>query len=330
MTTTGSTRPKAHLCSAFSAANNEEPGGSAPSWKRCVVIELEEPWESDVARSSHFPPAVSDILSNAERRGAPTRLQCMTPDPEHSVEGHSRVMYFSRPDGPFATFRKEEFVVPVDDVGDLVGGLLEQREGLHRFERYRQDTSQFRDILVCTHGTHDVCCATLGYPVYRLLRNEYARRMADSIRVWRVSHIGGHRFAPNLVDMPEGRNWVRMGHDDLRSLISRDSPVSELRKFYRGWVGLDSPYEQLVEREIFMREGWGWAGRMVTSRLVGTGNDQERAEVRIEFADSNGGGSGAYEATVERTGSVKRVDCPGVEETGEYPQYTVGRLVKVS
>ena len=54
-------------------------------------------------------------------------------------------------------------------------------------------------VLVCTNGRHDPCCATFGRPLARVLR-EGARR--DD--VWECSHIGGDRFAANIVILPEG------------------------------------------------------------------------------------------------------------------------------
>ena len=329
MSTSEGSRIRDRLCSVFSNASKEDPGGSAPSWTRCVIIELAPPWESDVAESRHFPPMVSGVLDRAERRGYATRLQCVMPDPAYSVDGQSRVMYFSRPDGPFATYDRDEFVVPEQEVGPLVEALLEHPEGPRRFEPYRQDASQVRDILVCTHGAHDVCCASFGYPIYQALRDRYARDANDSLRVWQVSHLGGHRFAPNLVDLPEGRNWVRIGPDDLELLVLRNRPVSELRRSYRGWLGLDSPFEQVVEREVFMREGWDWAGRLIAGQVLEMGDDRQQAEVRIDFAGPDGDASGVYEATVERNGNVPRVDCPGGTETGMAEQYSVSRLVKV-
>jgi hypothetical protein len=53
-------------------------------------------------------------------------------------------------------------------------------------------------ILVCTHGVHDVCCALRGRPVAL----ELASRWPDL--VWECSHIGGDRFAPNVVLLPDG------------------------------------------------------------------------------------------------------------------------------
>jgi hypothetical protein len=52
--------------------------------------------------------------------------------------------------------------------------------------------------LVCTHGKRDRCCATLGRPIADTL----AALHGDD--VWEISHIGGHRFAGNLVVLPDG------------------------------------------------------------------------------------------------------------------------------
>lgn len=52
--------------------------------------------------------------------------------------------------------------------------------------------------LVCTNGQRDLCCARFGLPVFDAL----AERFGGS--VWQTTHIGGHRFAPNLVCLPEG------------------------------------------------------------------------------------------------------------------------------
>ncbi len=316
-------------CSVYSQAQEEDPGGSVPNWKRCVVIELAKPWKEDVAESKHFPSKVKEVLDSAAQRGYETRLQCIVPDREYSVKDYTRIIYYSRPEGPFATYSKDEYQLPRADVGLLVAALLESPDELRRFESYRQETRHIRDILVCTHGSHDVCCATFGFPIYRDLRDRYVRDLDGKLRVWQVSHLGGHRFAPNLLDMPEGRNWVRLGVENLDALVYQNRPVSEMRAYYRGWAALDGPHEQAVEREVFMREGWDWAGLLVSGRVMKVGQGSQSAQVHIDFADQGGSASGAYEATVERSGTASRVGCLNGEDTGVVPQYAVSRLVRV-
>lgn len=50
--------------------------------------------------------------------------------------------------------------------------------------------------LVCTHGRHDACCAVRGRPVAATLTAAYPER------TWECSHIGGDRFAANVVVLP--------------------------------------------------------------------------------------------------------------------------------
>ncbi len=92
----------------------------------------------------------------------------------------------------------------VDDAALLsldLGNLIKQLR--------RGDTGQMRVIrephyFVCTNGRRDLCCARFGLPVYRRLQE----LVGD--RVWQVSHVGGHRFAPNVLTLPDGVLYGRV------------------------------------------------------------------------------------------------------------------------
>ena len=126
-----------------------------------------------------------------------------------------------------------------------------------RFPGVEPQSFTGRDLLVCTHGTVDACCALFGYPFYRDLRRA-AKAAAGSCRVWRSTHFGGHRFAPTVLDLPEGRYWGFMTPERGEALVTRTGEVADLRESYRGWAGYEAPEAQLLEREIFVREGWAW------------------------------------------------------------------------
>jgi hypothetical protein len=57
---------------------------------------------------------------------------------------------------------------------------------------------------VCTHGRHDACCAERGRPVAAALT---ASHPAET---WEISHMGGDRFAANMVVLPEGLYYGRL------------------------------------------------------------------------------------------------------------------------
>lgn len=52
--------------------------------------------------------------------------------------------------------------------------------------------------LVCAHGRRDRCCARFGVPLARDLAARYPEE------TWETTHVGGHRFAGNLVILPHG------------------------------------------------------------------------------------------------------------------------------
>ncbi len=68
--------------------------------------------------------------------------------------------------------------------------------------------------LVCTNGQRDLCCARFGLPVYTALRNRVGNR------AWQVTHLGGHRFAPNLLTLPDACLYGRVGLDALDEFLA--------------------------------------------------------------------------------------------------------------
>lgn len=61
--------------------------------------------------------------------------------------------------------------------------------------------------LVCAHGRKDVCCAMRGRPVAEYL----ASHRPDT--TWETSHVGGDRFAANLVILPHGLYYGQLSAD---------------------------------------------------------------------------------------------------------------------
>jgi hypothetical protein len=69
-------------------------------------------------------------------------------------------------------------------------------------------------LVVCTHGKRDRCCAKWGRPLFDALREE-----ADEEWVWQSTHVGGDRFAGNLVCFPHGLYFGRVDRVELGPLL---------------------------------------------------------------------------------------------------------------
>lgn len=81
---------------------------------------------------------------------------------------------------------------------------------------------------VCTNGQRDLCCARYGLPVYKRLRD----LVAD--RVWQTTHLGGHRFAPNVLALPQGVLYGRVNPDEVAQFIEQVDEGRLSRQHVRG------------------------------------------------------------------------------------------------
>lgn len=83
---------------------------------------------------------------------------------------------------------------------------------------------------VCAHGTHDVCCAVEGRPVAAALERECPGR------VWECSHVGGDRFAANVLVLPAGLQYGQIS--DAGQLAKLTEAGRVWPEQLRGQVGL--------------------------------------------------------------------------------------------
>ena len=69
-------------------------------------------------------------------------------------------------------------------------------------------------LLVCAHGRHDTCCAVRGRPV----ADRLAQRWPAG--TWECSHVGGDRFAANLLVLPDGACYGNLDADTAVDVVT--------------------------------------------------------------------------------------------------------------
>ncbi|MBE9118004.1 sucrase ferredoxin [Lusitaniella coriacea LEGE 07157] len=313
------------FCSLVSKSNGEDPIGSANPTHGWLAMELPQPWTEERFHHDPLLKPVHDLFHEAFDRGLRVFPLAIAPDRQYSVPDQAHVFYYRRPRDRFAQFEKQTFLLPTEQIVPLAKALLFEPDDLHPFLDYQQPADSTRNIMVCTHGNIDVACARFGQPIYSQLRKEYA---SDQLRVWRCSHFGGHQFAPTLVDFPTGQVWGHLEPEVLDYLVKREGSVMELYQFYRGWSGL-TKFEQILEREIWMQQGWNWLNYSKSAQVLEKDTTNEDwAEIRLEFTAPNGS-MGAYEGRVEVCGSVMTAQNSG-EKPVSVKQYRVSRLNQVA
>jgi hypothetical protein len=161
-------------------------------------------------------------------------------------------------------------------------------------------------FLVCTHGKHDPCCARYGRPLYDALRDEL-----DPAWVWQTTHIGGDRFAGNLVCLPHGLYYGRANRSDSVAILDEHLAGRIQLEHYRGRSCYAFPV-QAAEREL--RQATGRTG---IGELAFRGARREGTAVIVTFA----AGGDAHELEVEEEhGDLTYLTCnaPGVQRPRRY------------
>jgi hypothetical protein len=288
-------------------------------------VELPAPWDRRVEFSNAFPSELRELIQRLESEGDRLRLQCVLPDPDYSSVGMTRLMLFSRPQGALVTNDRVEYLVPDELVAQVAASLLGQGNDPAAFASFKEPDRAVRDILVCTHGNRDACCGTFGVPVYEALRQMVCEsEMGDGppVRVWRTSHTGGHRFAPTLIDMPDGRYWAGVEADLAGEILRPEGPVAAIASHYRGWAALETCAEQNAEAAAFMRVGWDWLACEKQVETVGHDPALDLHTVRFDYRP-DGKEARSFEVTVEFTGTVPTMNCMKEGSKGENSQYRV-------
>ncbi|MDQ1590632.1 MAG: hypothetical protein QOG71_1259 [Pyrinomonadaceae bacterium] len=229
-------------CSDLSRASGERSFGTASVGEVWLLVEYREAWGTHALEDSALPAAVKRHLNNFCQTVPRARL----------------------------LFVKRERVRPEPPVCFVVR-CRERAPSIERFELHSyEDLLQF-DLaalaaggapggvkletplyLVCTHGKRDKCCAKFGYALYKSLRAGEATVDSDDGggRVWQSSHVGGDRFAANLVCFPHGLFYAHVTEDAGRRIVAEYARRRLTLEGYRGRACYSYPVQAA---EFFIR-----------------------------------------------------------------------------
>lgn len=318
------------FCSILAQEQGFDPIGTATPYDDLILIELPLPWAYRIWDSPHLPTDFTEfILAEAKAREYRLRVLFIAPEEEYCQPGMVRVIHFHRPAGRVARFNRAEYSLPNVAMPQLVRAICMTPEQMSEWDIYRQSVPEgMRDLMVCTHGAVDVVCAKFGYPTLKMLRTQYA---SDTLRVWRVSHFGGHVCAPTLLSYPDGRAWAYINAEQAPQLVLRNGEPRDLYGNYRGWATLPRPFAQVVEREVWMREGWAWLECQVDAEALDAHKperDEEKAawgEVLLRYERPDGR-RGEYRGRVELSRTLDLYGSTKSEHPHPFAQYQVVTL----
>ena len=217
-------------CSELSLAAGEALAGTATTAERWLLVEVRGPWGREAVVDSGLPRPVRELLETFD----------------------GRVQLIRRPDRRAGT----TVVLAVTAEG---GGAARRLELSGLDELPAADLGSGEPVegpllLICAHGRRDACCARLGVPLFDALGPHVGEG-----QLWQSSHLGGHRFAPNLLVLPLGVQLGRIPVEKapavVRSLAAGRIPL----EWYRGRTLYTAPVQaaEIAVRRALRLDGAG-------------------------------------------------------------------------
>jgi hypothetical protein len=207
-------------CARESQERDEPLYATASTVRRWIFLEQPGPWGYDAVEESRLPARAAAALIGWAH-AARARLVLIRRHGRDDAADTTRACFLAvtHPDNDLL----ERFdLASATDLLDL------DPEPLRRGESVGGSAATRPLYLVCTNGSHDPCCAEFGRPLVAAL---------DRVRpeeTWECSHIGGDRFAGNLVVVPHGLYFGRVGPDEGIGVVEAYEDGRIALDHYRG------------------------------------------------------------------------------------------------
>ncbi|MBP2337864.1 hypothetical protein JOF41_004042 [Saccharothrix coeruleofusca] len=166
------------------------PAGTAARMTSWLLVEQPGPWTADALERTLGPVLGSERLESLRAAGL-RPLLIRRPGRHRRDPAAPRSVYLASGVPGNRWLERRE-------VTDLAGLAELDLEAVVRGEPGHGEPVAGPLFLVCTHGTKDMCCAVLGRPLAGVLGENHPGR------AWEVSHVGGDRWAGNLLVVPDG------------------------------------------------------------------------------------------------------------------------------
>ena len=234
---------KRALCADVSEAASETLAATASRVDRWLLVEYRGLWDRDVLGGSLLSQPLKEHLRDQLAKLGHSRLLFIKQPSRRRQARRMLYLASSRPGEESLhalEFEHHDDLLAYDFAAAMLDGGLPGVPVEHPV------------FIVCTHGKRDRCCAKYGRPLYDGLA-----RKIDPDWVWQSTHVGGDRFAGNVVVLPEGLYYGRVDDVDLDPVLDAYFERKIQLANYRG----RSAYTFVVQAaERAVREAEGLTG----------------------------------------------------------------------
>jgi hypothetical protein len=278
------------FCSELSLEDNESMAGTASRIDVWFLLEYTGPWLAKAAENNNLPKRIQGWLREQLALVGKSRLQFIKQDRLKNKPTITFYLALTSNESP----RLYHF--ELDNYEELLHlDMPALLSGARVFDEFMSVDPLF---LVCTNGKRDRCCARVGVTLYQAL----ADRAGDS--VWQCTHLGGHRFAPTLVTIPDGSFYGRLAPADVNAFIRSQ----EFGEFYLSHLRGRCCFDEVTQAaELYLHQNTRMLTRSGYEHLS-TGHIEDTLW-SVDFYESNGGDVHRLIMRKEMSSSDRFVSC---------------------
>jgi len=185
-------------CAPASERRGDPLLATAAPATRFLLVEQPGAWGRNALRDSPAAPFLRKLLVRCDAAGA--RLLLVRRAHRDPTPTRAFAVADARPGREAIAWGRFEDDAELDDIDPT---------------RFPAAPSLAPAFLVCTHGRRDACCAARGWPVTVALNAAFPEQ------TWQCSHVGGDRFAANVVALPHGIYYGRVAPAGAAALAHR-------------------------------------------------------------------------------------------------------------
>jgi hypothetical protein len=208
------------LCSSISRSSDEQLFGTATHARVWFILEYPQVYGSKAFEDSDLPGLVKTHLSSLLKGIPDARVQLIKREASPFPRQISFFIGLTSEVGPSL------YQFQISDYSELLE--LDIRQIVNNSDGYAKYRRKEPLYLVCTNGRRDPCCTKYGLSFYTTLSTQ------EPEATWQTSHVGGHRFAANLVCFPHGLFYGRLEEADVPTVLDSYRRDEFYLEKYRG------------------------------------------------------------------------------------------------
>lgn len=207
-------------CSQVCLEADEPMAGTAVQVDVWIMLEYRRAWQAKALKTNTLEAATNAWIDNTVAAFKAKGLV-------------ARPQFIRRPQ------RQPGIALFVAQQGKLSGLTVEDEQALQKLDLVNLSLPAVAgpQYFVCTNAKRDLCCAKFGRPTFAALH----KMLPD--RAWQTTHVGGHRYAPNILVLPDANMYGRVMETDVAEFLSATEHKQVAAPFLRG----NTAYSKLAQ-----------------------------------------------------------------------------------